>query len=141
MRNPFVSYTTRDSKYDNLPIYKLAKQFKNNLNILCLRNDGTMNENIYELDIDVNIIKNYTIKQVNISMFLHLRKNFWIISGDTLYEYFNNINFLDEELVLPLYYLKEKNIDSLMKLDNGVSNMQETMEIFQILDYTLINYM
>jgi hypothetical protein len=138
--NPFIFYHLRDGKYSHIHGYKFLNQFKYTIYILCLKDNEIHNDDIFKLRIDTTLLNKYELVKANLSMFIHLKDKFLIIDSDTLDNYYNN-DYLNEELVLPLYYLKKQNVISLLKLNNGLTNIYEVMSMFQILEYTKISYL
>lgn len=140
INNPFIAYESRDNVHKDKTNYQLSKLFNYHIYILCLKNDYKHDDNIFNKKVDKSLLDNYTLVRVRINTFMHLRENFWIISGNTLNKFFSN-NFLDNEIILPLYYLNKDHIKNLLKLENGITTMQESMNLLNILDYIQKEYL
>ena len=144
--NPFFSKKRFFIKNEFKFNYELSlndiKYTFNELYVLCLKNKQIINDKIYQNNISINEIKEFSDKLILIKVPFDILKNKFHKSNIVLVDYnyihmFNdyNYNLSDCELLLPFFNIEEKNLNLYLKQYTGLFTIKDYCKLKLLNNY------
>jgi hypothetical protein len=104
---------------------------------ICLKNNAEHNDEIFNKQVHniTDIMKKYTILETNnLRLFKDINQKLMIISQEILKQFFE-YDFHNKELVIITYLVNENSLRSYLKQHNGISNLEDYINIIYINKY------